>query len=127
VDYLTQHERVSAFIIPVGRTIPTDLAKRQMSGFGGMISLELRGGFPASRDLSPNCRCSCWREFGGVESWSAILLNDPCALSTSNAQSGGSRQTSQAVVGIEHRDDLKGDLSRPRLICGLERADCAWL
>jgi methionine-gamma-lyase len=50
--HLAQHPKVERVFYPGLETSPHHaLAKRQMSGFGGMVSFELRGGLPAGRKL----------------------------------------------------------------------------
>jgi cystathionine gamma-lyase len=53
------------------------LAKRQMTGFGGMMSFELRGGGEAARAVLKRVKVfSCAESLGGVES----LLGHPATM-----------------------------------------------
>ncbi|MEW6623072.1 MAG: aminotransferase class I/II-fold pyridoxal phosphate-dependent enzyme [Bacillota bacterium] len=56
-SYLYQHPRVERVLYP---GLPTfkghETAKRQMTGFGGMLSFEVKGGLPASRKVVNNLK-----------------------------------------------------------------------
>jgi cystathionine beta-lyase/cystathionine gamma-synthase len=90
-----------------------DLARRQMSGPGGMISLELEGGLTESRRFLQALRLFTLAEsLGGVES----LAEHP-AIMTHASIPAELRQNLGIVdslvrlsVGIEHVEDLWGDL-----------------
>lgn len=92
-----------------------ELAKRQMCGFGGMVSLVLEGGFDAaSRFMSSTKLFSCAESLGGVES----LVNHP-ALMTHASIPKDVRERIGVVdglvrlsVGIEDADDLIADLEQ---------------
>jgi len=92
-----------------------ELARRQMSGFGAMISFELRGGLEAGRVLMDNVRLATLAvSLGGVET----LIEHPASMT----HAGMSRQdrleagiTDGLVrysVGIEDAEDLIGDLKQ---------------
>lgn len=91
------------------------LAKRQMSGFGGMVTLVLPGGFEqASRFMSSTKLFACAESLGGVES----LVNHP-ALMTHASIPKDVRERIGVVdglvrlsVGIEDADDLVADLEQ---------------
>ncbi len=52
--YLEDHEKVSAVHYPGLRSYPQyALAKKQMDGFSGMISFEIKGGKPVGTEVSP--------------------------------------------------------------------------
>jgi cystathionine gamma-lyase len=96
------------------------LAKRQMSGFGGMVTFVLRGGLPAARAFLRALRIfACAESLGGVES----LIEHPAIMThasvppATRAALGISDGLIRASVGIEHVDDLVDDLRR-----GLEAA-----
>ncbi|MCC6359690.1 MAG: PLP-dependent transferase [Phycisphaerales bacterium] len=92
-----------------------ELAKRQMCGFGGMVSLVLEGGFDAaSQFMSSTKLFSCAESLGGVES----LVNHP-ALMTHASIPKDVRERIGVVdglvrlsVGIEDADDLIADLEQ---------------
>lgn len=90
-----------------------DLAKRQMSGFGGMISLELRGGFPAVERLVSRLKLFVLAEsLGGVES---LVCYPPHmthgSLSLDERGRRGIRDNLVRLsVGLESAQDLEADL-----------------
>lgn len=92
-----------------------DLAKRQMSGFGAMIAFGLKGGLDAGRTVMDNVRLATLAvSLGGVET----LIEHPASMT----HAGMSREHREASgitdglvrlsVGIEHVDDLIGDLEQ---------------
>lgn len=91
------------------------LARRQMSGFGGMVTIVLQGGFDAaSRFMSATRLFSCAESLGGVES----LINHPAVMTHASIP----REVRERIgivdglvrlsVGIEDADDLIADLER---------------
>jgi cystathionine gamma-synthase len=127
---LRQHEanaaRVAALLVDhpaVRRTYwpgltshPThEIAARQQSGFGAMISFELAGGWSAVRPLVSTLRLfSLAESLGGVES----LVAHPASM-THAAMSAEARAAAgirddlvRLSVGIEDGDDLVDDLAR---------------
>ena len=108
--FLDAHDRVARVYYPGLASHPGhELAARQMSGFGGIVSLELADG-PTARRFSESTRLFTLAEsLGGVES----LLNYPDAMTHASV-----RGTELAVpvelvrlsVGIESADDLIADL-----------------
>lgn len=90
-----------------------ELAKKQMSGFGGMISLDLKGGFPAVEQFTACLKVFILAEsLGGVES----LVCYPPKMTHSSIPSSERRRRGigdglvRLSVGIEHGDDLEADL-----------------
>ncbi len=91
------------------------LARSQMRGFGGMVTIDLVGGAPAARAF-----CSATRIFalgeslGGVES----LVGYPWTMSHAafpqeeKRRKGIGEATVRLSVGIEHLDDLCADLAQ---------------
>lgn len=95
------------------------LAKRQMSGFGGMISVVLSGGLPAARTMLERTRLfACAESLGGVES----LIEHPAIMTHASvpvAQREALGITDGLVrlsVGVEAVEDLLADLE-PSLSC----------
>lgn len=92
-----------------------ELARRQMAGFGGIVTCVLRGGFDAaSRFMSSTKLFACAESLGGVES----LVNHP-AIMTHAAVPRDVRERLGVIdslvrlsVGIEDADDLIADLER---------------
>ncbi|HTI49760.1 MAG TPA: PLP-dependent aspartate aminotransferase family protein, partial [Planctomycetaceae bacterium] len=89
------------------------LAKRQMKGFGGMLSFDVKGGRAAAEKVMLGARLFSMAEsLGGVES----LIEHPETMShasmTLEARRGAgiTDKTLRVSVGIEHPDDLIADL-----------------
>ena len=90
-----------------------ELAKRQQSGYGGIISFELHGGIPAVRRFVDGLRYfSLAESLGGVES----LIAHPASMThaamdeTSRRAAGLTDGLLRLSVGIEGLADLQGDL-----------------
>jgi methionine-gamma-lyase len=105
-----------------------ELAKRQMSGFGSMISFELRGGLDAGRRLMDNVRLATLAvSLGGVET----LIEHPASMTHASM----SREAREAAgftdglvrysVGIEDVEDLIDDLDQALAACGAESGEPA--
>jgi cystathionine gamma-lyase len=91
------------------------LAKKQMRGFGGMVTIDLAGGEAAARALCAATRLfSLGESLGGVES----LIGYPWSMSHAafppeeKRRKGISEATVRLSVGIEHADDLCDDLAQ---------------
>jgi cystathionine beta-lyase/cystathionine gamma-synthase len=91
-----------------------ELAKRQMSGFGGMISLELGDIERAGRFLSATRVFTLAESLGGVES----LISHPAAMThaavpkADREKMGITEGLVRLSVGIEDVEDLIADLDR---------------
>ncbi len=90
-----------------------DLARRQMSGFGTMISFELKGGLDAGRVLMDNVRLATLAvSLGGVET----LIEHPASMTHAGLaaeerhEAGLSDGLVRYAVGIEDAEDLIADL-----------------
>jgi cystathionine beta-lyase/cystathionine gamma-synthase len=111
--FLEEHAAVERVIYPGLASHPQHaLAKRQMSGFGGMISLVLAGGEPAARALVTRTELFTLAEsLGGVES----LIELPAAM-THMSVAGSALEVPGGLVrlsvGIEEADDLIADLEQ---------------
>ncbi len=91
------------------------LARRQMSGFGGIVSIELASDLPGARRFLESCRVFTLAEsLGGVES----LIEHPALMThatipaAQRAELGISDGLIRLSVGIEHVDDQREDLRR---------------
>ena len=91
-----------------------DTAKKQMSSFGGMISIELNGDLAQTKRVLENTQVFALAEsLGGVES----LIEHPAIMTHASIPSvereklGISDSFIRLSVGIEHIDDLKQDLA----------------
>ena len=113
-EYLEAHSGISKVIYPGLESHPQHaLAKRQMSGFGGMISAVLSGGATAAATMLSRTRLfACAESLGGVES----LIEVP-AIMTHASVPVDQREALGIVdglvrlsVGVENVDDLIADL-----------------
>jgi cystathionine gamma-synthase len=96
-----------------------ELAARQQSGFGAMLSFELAGGEPAVKAFLEDLECFTLAEsLGGVES----LIAHPVSMThagmdaEARARAGIGAGLLRVSVGIESADDLVADIR-----AGLER------
>jgi cystathionine beta-lyase/cystathionine gamma-synthase len=89
-----------------------EVAKRQMSDFSGMVSFTIKGGFEAASDFVTSTRVFQLAEsLGGVES----LIEHPARMTHASVQGTGAEVADNLIrlsVGIEHLDDLLGDLEQ---------------
>jgi len=119
--FLEDHPAVEEVIYPGLESHPQyDLARRQMSGPGGMVSFTLRGGEAAARAVALRTRLFTLAEsLGGVES----LIELPAAMTHASVGGAEALAAGFAVpaglvrlsVGIEHAADLIADLRRALL------------
>jgi cystathionine gamma-lyase len=91
------------------------LARRQMNGFGGMVTLVLNGGLDDARRLLERCRIFvCAESLGGVES----LAEHPAIMTHASlpaeirASLGIDDSLVRLSVGVEDADDLIADLEQ---------------
>jgi cystathionine gamma-synthase len=112
-QFLAGHAAVSEVLYPGLPTHPGhEIAARQMTGFGGMVSVRMRGGRQAARDLCANTKVFILAEsLGGVES----LIEHPSAMthaSTAGSQLEVPDDLVRLSVGIEDIGDLLADLDQ---------------
>ena len=113
--YLERHPKVTRVYYPGLPSHPQHaLARRQMRGFGGVISFEL-GTFDKARLFLNSVELMALAEsLGGVET----LISHPASMTHASVpperrvQIGISDHMVRVSVGIEDVDDLIGDLSR---------------
>ena len=96
-DFLAGHQAVEQVIYPGLDSHPHHaLARRQMHGFGGIVSIRLKGGFDAAKRFCERTELFTLAEsLGGVES----LLNHPAVMTHASIP-----PERRAALGIE--DDL---------------------
>ena len=114
-EYLERHPKVARVHYPGLASHPQHaLARRQMHGFGGMVTIELQGDLDAARRFLERCRLFALAEsLGGVES----LIEHPgdhdplprCPRRSAPALGIGDTLV-RLSVGIEDVDDLIDDL-----------------
>jgi cystathionine beta-lyase/cystathionine gamma-synthase len=116
-QWLEQHPKVARVHYPGLPSHPQHaLAKKQMrGGYGGMISIELKGGLKESRRFLERCNIFALAEsLGGVES----LIEHPAIMThasvpaATRAQLGISDTLCRLSVGVEDLADLKADLEQ---------------
>jgi cystathionine gamma-synthase len=110
-EFLDGHPAVETVLYPGLPNHPNhDVASRQMSGFGGMVSVRLRGGRDAAHQLCARTEIFILAEsLGGVES----LIEHPGAMthaSTAGSQLEVPDDLVRLSVGIEESGDLLADL-----------------
>ncbi len=114
--FLESHPAVERVIYPGLESHPQhELAKRQMDGFSGMVSLYLKGGLSETTTFLENCRLFTLAEsLGGVES----LIEHPAIMTHASVPPdkrdnlGISDNLVRLSVGIESANDLITDLDR---------------
>jgi len=115
-QFLETHKKVEKVMYPGLPSHPQHkLAKQQMRGFGGMISFVIKGGFPLAQSFLEKTKIfSLAESLGGVES----LVSHPPTM-THAAVPQEMREKNGIVdglvrlsIGIEHCDDLIGDLKQ---------------
>jgi cystathionine gamma-synthase len=112
-QFLAGHTSVSTVLYPGLPTHPGhEIAARQMSGFGGMVSVRMRAGRAAAEALCARTRVFILAEsLGGVES----LIEHPSAMthaSTAGSQLEVPDDLVRLSVGIEDVADLLADLEQ---------------
>lgn len=115
-NWLQSHPNVDKVIYPGLTSHPQhELAKRQMRGFGGMISLYVRGGLAETRRMMERCELFALAEsLGGVES----LINHPAIMTHASipaeqrARLGIHDNLVRLSVGVEDVEDLRAELDQ---------------
>ena len=113
-QWLDRHPKIERVIYPGLPSHPQHyLARRQMSGYGGMIAAILKGGVEESRRFLERCELFTLAEsLGGVES----LIEHPAIMTHASVPEevrlslGISEGLVRISVGIEDVDDLIRDL-----------------
>ncbi|MFK7914433.1 MAG: cystathionine gamma-synthase [Pseudomonadales bacterium] len=115
-DFLVDHPKVQRVVYPGLTSHPDhDLAKKQMKGFGGMLSFTIEGGLPAARTFLESLQVfSLAESLGGVES----LIEHPAIMTHASipadirAKLGIDDGLIRLSVGIETTEDLQRDLDQ---------------
>jgi len=121
-QFLASHPAVERVYYPGLATHPQhELAKRQMTGFGGMLSFDIRGGKEAAFRFIQSLEIFAFAEsLGGVES----LVEHPETMShasmTAEARraAGITESNVRVSTGIESAEDLVADVARGLSLAG---------
>jgi len=114
-DFLAKHKKVKAVLYPGLPDHPQHaLAKRQMSGFGSMITFETGSQKNANKMLKKVRVCSLGESLGGVET----LISHPATMTHAGLGEKGRKAIGitdgmvRISVGIEDVDDILDDLDQ---------------
>jgi cystathionine gamma-lyase/cystathionine beta-lyase/cystathionine gamma-lyase/homocysteine desulfhydrase len=114
-DFLNGHKKVQKVLYPGLKDHPQhDLAKKQMSGFGSMITFELGSLANANKMLRKVQVCTLGESLGGVET----LISHPATMTHAALGEEGRRKIGltdgmvRISVGVEDADDLIADLDQ---------------
>jgi cystathionine gamma-synthase len=115
-EFLEAHAKVERVHYPGLKSHPEhDVARRQMKGFGGVVSFEVRGDLAAATRLVDACRIPrIAPSLGAVES----LIEQPALMSfyelstEERLQVGIKDSLVRYAVGVEDADDLVADLEQ---------------
>ncbi|MFC5526991.1 trans-sulfuration enzyme family protein [Rhodanobacter ginsengisoli] len=113
--WLEKHPAVERVIYPGLKSHPQHaLAKRQMDGFGGIISIEIKGGLKKAKRMLERCKLFALAEsLGGVES----LIEHPAIMTHASVPAANRKRLGisdgliRLSVGVEDIRDLRGELS----------------
>ncbi|RDZ27126.1 cystathionine gamma-synthase [Lysobacter silvisoli] len=113
-EWLQSHPSVEKVIYPGLAAHPQHaLAKRQMHGYGGMVSIYVKGGLDGARRMMERCKLFAIAEsLGGVES----LINHPALMTHASippdrrAALGIADNLVRLSVGVEDVADLRAEL-----------------
>ena len=115
-EFLEAHPKVSSVTYPGLSSHPShEIAKKQMSGFSGMISFELNGGIPAGKTVMNSVKLAKLAEsLGAVET----MITHPATMTHSDVPKeerearGLTDGLVRISVGIENPDDIIADLKQ---------------
>lgn len=114
-NFLAEHPRVEKVYYPGLASHPQhELAKRQQSGFGGMVSFETGSLESAKKVLEGVKLCTLGESLGGVES----LISHPATMTHASVPEERRRQLGitdglvRISVGIEDAEDIIADLDQ---------------
>jgi len=113
--WLEKHPAIERVIYPGLKSHPQHaLAKRQMDGFGGIVSVEVKGGLRKARKVLERCHLFALAEsLGGVES----LIEHPAIMThasippANRKKLGISDSLIRLSVGVEAVADLRNELA----------------
>ena len=113
-QWLEEHPAIERVIYPGLKSHPQHgLAKRQMDGFGGIISIEVKGGLRKARRMLERCKLFALAEsLGGVES----LIEHPAIMTHASVPKENRKRLGisdgliRLSVGVEDVQDLRNEL-----------------
>jgi cystathionine gamma-lyase len=113
-EFLSGHPKVNKVTYPGLRSHPQyELAKKQMKGFGGMMTFDIKGGLEAARTFLKTVKIfACAESLGGVES----LIEHPAIMTHASIPKENREKLGitdgliRLSVGIEDAQDLIDDL-----------------
>jgi cystathionine gamma-lyase len=113
--WLEKHQAIERVIYPGLKSHPQHaLAKRQMDGFGGIISVEVKGGLKKARAVLERCELFALAEsLGGVES----LIEHPAIMTHASVPPANRKRLGisdgliRLSVGVEDIEDLERELA----------------
>jgi len=114
--WLEKHPAVERVIYPGLKSHPQHaLAKRQMDGYGGIITIEVMGGLKKARRMLERCELFALAEsLGGVES----LIEHPAIMTHASVPAANRKRLGisdgliRLSVGVEDYQDLADELER---------------
>jgi cystathionine gamma-lyase len=114
--WLEKHPAIEKVIYPGLKSHPQHaLARRQMDGFGGIISVEVKGGLRKARRTLERCELFALAEsLGGVES----LIEHPALMTHASVPIANRKRLGisdgliRLSVGVEDVNDLRDELAR---------------
>ncbi len=112
--WLEKHPAIERVIYPGLKSHPQHaLAKRQMDGFGGIITIEVKGGLKKAKRVLERCELfSLAESLGGVES----LIEHPAIMTHASVPAANRKRLGisdgliRLSVGVENVVDLKNEL-----------------
>jgi cystathionine beta-lyase/cystathionine gamma-synthase len=115
-EFLEAHSKVGRVTYPGLVSHPQyAIAKDQMDGFSGMISMELKGGIPAGINLMNSLElCSLAESLGAVET----MITHPATMTHADVPKderlarGLTDGLVRLSVGIEDQEDIIADLNQ---------------
>jgi cystathionine gamma-lyase len=113
-QWLEKHPAIERVIYPGLKSHPQHaLAKRQMDGFGGIVSIEVKGGLRKARKMLERCHLFALAEsLGGVES----LIEHPAIMTHASIPPANRKRLGisdgliRLSVGVEDVADLRAEL-----------------
>jgi cystathionine gamma-lyase len=114
--WLDKHPAVERVIYPGLKSHPQyALARRQMDGFGGIITIEVKGGLKKATRMLERCELFALAEsLGGVES----LIEHPAIMTHASVPAANRKRLGisdgliRLSVGVEDLKDLQAELER---------------